>query len=322
MIFGIYSLTIFHSRLKGIKDPNNAVLEDAFGPYLLVVVFILALILSAVIPTLNLTTQPIKYPIVPSSLPRSPDLYSFTAPLTTTSFYWTNRTKGLDSLLVSLQALAMTGVGVSFPLHMEGAKDLLEERNISVYNVKDLKQNLVPDFSVYEDSGEFLLDITSLHPSFARIHHNNQSGKGKESFMLTVDCSSTRFSLQSSCYRTSPVVLKRLQDVDMLFVNSVVVLGVPGNAQLIKSRIQRYTWKKDLMLADTPSSLILQLDYEVMSTPQNMTNIRLEPKEATLILRFEEIFRTSSMLSSARAFMTQLVMLQWNNQWPEVCSAT
>eukprot|EP01127_Copromyxa_protea_P021076 TRINITY_DN7154_c0_g1_i2.p1 TRINITY_DN7154_c0_g1~~TRINITY_DN7154_c0_g1_i2.p1 ORF type:complete len:803 (+),score=137.37 TRINITY_DN7154_c0_g1_i2:29-2410(+) len=106
MMFGIYSLSIFHFRLSAISEKRNSkAFEDAFGPYLLVIVFILALILSAIIPSLHIASQgSSKYPFVPGQLPYDPELYEFTAPLTLSLFPYANRTNGLSSALSLLES--------------------------------------------------------------------------------------------------------------------------------------------------------------------------------------------------------------------------
>lgn len=123
-MFGIYSLSIFHFRLSAISEKRNSkVFEDSFGPYLLVFVslnlfslvltvkvFILALILSAVIPSMHVTTQTgtSKYPFVPAHLPYDPAVYEFTAPLTPSIFPYANRTVGLGTIASLLETIALS----------------------------------------------------------------------------------------------------------------------------------------------------------------------------------------------------------------------
>lgn len=55
-------------------------------------VFIIALILSAVIPSLHVNSQMgTKYPFIPGNLPYSPELYEYTAPLGQNLFPYANR---------------------------------------------------------------------------------------------------------------------------------------------------------------------------------------------------------------------------------------
>eukprot|EP01126_Amoeba_proteus_P062091 TRINITY_DN8399_c0_g3_i3.p1 TRINITY_DN8399_c0_g3~~TRINITY_DN8399_c0_g3_i3.p1 ORF type:complete len:323 (+),score=74.78 TRINITY_DN8399_c0_g3_i3:1122-2090(+) len=322
MIFGIYALGVFHFRLKAIKERRNSkVFEDPFGPYLLVLVFILALILSAIIPTLHFSTQINRYPSVPASLLHTPNVYQFLAPLPTSSFPWINRTKGFSDLLGSLQALPYLELGVVVPQNIGGTTDL-KETVITLYKVKDSKTVTIPGFSVYDNpmENEVMLEIESIYPSFDMVHYNT-TGKGKNLFLLNFDCKATEFSLQSTFFNpTSPVAFRQLGDIDVLFPNISALLGVPIETHLFKSRFQSYVWEKNILVSDTPSSLILQLDYDVTTAIQNKPEPYQEPKKATLALRFDELYRTSSVLISAQELITQFVTLQWNGEWPQICS--
>jgi len=311
VMFGIYSLSIFHFRLSAIKERRNTkAFEDTFGPYLLVFVFVVALILSAIMPIFHLGNhQTIQYPFIPSDMPYNLDLYEFQVPLTAALFPYVNRTTGLNTLIDLLEMMSSSPENY---FKMKRGKKInihgLGPHVMTIYSLPNyngtsfsLTSSMPDDETTLEIFGNGNVNFKSVPAA----HYNSSIAKGADTFVLSSDSKKAQFVLRSVLYKS--VKLSNFRDVENTFPNTARVLGIPltsFDVPLSFHREEHYVWTQDeALLGNTPIRVHLKLAY--FSSSGTILPAEL-PIRASVEISFKDQYKTDQTFLATRQLVTHI----------------
>eukprot|EP01124_Arcella_intermedia_P010199 TRINITY_DN1672_c0_g1_i1.p1 TRINITY_DN1672_c0_g1~~TRINITY_DN1672_c0_g1_i1.p1 ORF type:complete len:972 (+),score=260.36 TRINITY_DN1672_c0_g1_i1:160-2916(+) len=276
LCFALYALVMYHIRRTSIREhkPSPAY-DDKIGPYVLVFVFILATIVSVVVPALQYTpVVEVKtnntYPFYPANLPFTPQSLKITAPLPFQKFE--NRSEAFGTFQSYLKALPH-----SYLFSFDEYSSIEQWDKVTARTIPSLSSCFV---LTKEQTGALSFSILPNMPNFKTLPFPKvQPGYyGKSNFALEMTCKDTQLSY-TTVVDNAPLP-DTVESLETYFTNIPEVLSVNTSTSFEAdprySYPSVYRWRASALLDNYVTGISLSVFYKTPS-PGPLGSFQNEP---------------------------------------------